>query len=177
MEKFSMTTRPTLEETERAILNIFKEHGTRANECIKSIVLSPLISGEGRFIADEINDALSSMHNKEWIDASYIERQQSIKLLIDGFAQVADGDGVTVLNPPVSIDDLFNYADDEEEVDFNLEGSYRRGYHQAIAHVADLMRCGKISADTLDEWVIDAGMKWRKDTRLDRCIRPPVIVD
>jgi len=82
-----MATLPTLQESERAILDIFKESGTRAGESIKNIVLTDLMTGNpARFRSDELNVAIKSMHDKKWIDAS--SRDGFIKLLDLGFTQV-----------------------------------------------------------------------------------------
>lgn len=83
-----MAALPTLEESERAILDVFKEHGTRPDGHIKSIALSSLMSGDGGFKADDLNPALESMHGKKWIDISGLQRQATIKLLELGFEQI-----------------------------------------------------------------------------------------
>ncbi|WP_154668309.1 hypothetical protein [Pseudoduganella violaceinigra] len=57
--------------------------------------------------------------------------------------------------------------------DCHQEGSYRRGYHQAVAAVADALRSRNLSADELESWVLGAGMDWRKSLTLDRMILPP----
>lgn len=75
----------------------------------------------------------------------------------------------------LSVDELstsFGLTGDEE-VDPHLEGTYRRGYHQACSAIATVMRNKEITADMLDAWVSGQGMTWRKETRLDRFIRPP----
>jgi hypothetical protein len=61
-------------------------------------------------------------------------------------------------------------------VDANNEGSYRRGYHQAIAEVMFVLKEGGcVTAESLCAWVEGEGMKWRKDTRLDRMIIAPAL--
>lgn len=78
----------------------------------------------------------------------------------------------------LSVDELasaFGLTGDED-VDPNLEGTYRRGYHQACAAIATVMRNREITADMLDAWVSGPGMTWRKETRLDRIIRPPELL-
>ncbi len=58
----------------------------------------------------------------------------------------------------------------------DVEGTYRRGFHQAVAMVAEALRANpQLSADQLTAWVEGAGSKWRHDTRLDRQIMPPQI--
>jgi hypothetical protein len=59
--------------------------------------------------------------------------------------------------------------------DSQQEGAYRRGYHQAVAEVADALRRKPLSADELDSWVEESGMRWRKDVTLERMILPPKI--
>jgi hypothetical protein len=55
------------------------------------------------------------------------------------------------------------------------EGAYRRGYHQAVAMLADLLRRRQLTADELDAWVEGNGMRWRKDVTLERRIVAPSI--
>lgn len=58
--------------------------------------------------------------------------------------------------------------------DVTSEGSYRRGYHQCAAELAQLLKQGvPVTAEMLEEWVNEAGMEWRKDCALDRKIVPP----
>lgn len=59
--------------------------------------------------------------------------------------------------------------------DRNMEGAYRRGYHQAVAEVANLMEFKQLSAQDLLDWVEGPGMAWRKDTGMERMIVPPEI--
>lgn len=67
-------------------------------------------------------------------------------------------------------------GDDLGPVDANNEGSYRRGYHQAIAEVMLVLQDGGcLTAESLSRWVEGEGMKWRKDTRLDRMIIAPAL--
>ena len=83
-----MAALPTLEQAECAILDVFKEHGTRPGESIRSIALTDLTTGKGehQFRTDDINAAISSMHDKDWIDAAV---QNGFYVLLDaGFEQV-----------------------------------------------------------------------------------------
>ncbi|MEJ7806922.1 MAG: hypothetical protein WKG03_13500 [Telluria sp.] len=64
---------------------------------------------------------------------------------------------------------------DQGPVDFQQEGTYRRGYHQAVAEIAYQMSIHKLTADDLEGWVEGAGMAWRKDVPLTRMIEPPPI--
>lgn len=60
--------------------------------------------------------------------------------------------------------------------DFQREGTYRRGYHQAITQVMFHLKNGdKLTAESLSEWVEGEGMTWRKDTPLDRHILAPAL--
>lgn len=56
-----------------------------------------------------------------------------------------------------------------------IEGTYRRGFHQAIANVAYAMRVRgePQTAERLLQWVEGAGMKWRKDGDLAFREPPP----
>ena len=61
--------------------------------------------------------------------------------------------------------------------DRQKEGTYRRGYHQAIAEVMVLLENGKqLTPEILTEWVEGDGMKWRYDTPLDRHILAPALI-
>lgn len=81
-----MASLPSLEEAERAILDVFADKGTRPGESIKSIVLTDLLVGDPPpFRADNLNAALQSMAQKGWIT----EKLQGFYTLTDvGFAQV-----------------------------------------------------------------------------------------
>ncbi|GKS95616.1 hypothetical protein [Acidovorax sp. SUPP2825] len=58
------------------------------------------------------------------------------------------------------------------------EGTYRRGYHQAIAEVAAQLRAGQpVTADSLDAWVENTGMQWRHHAPLDRKILAPALIE
>lgn len=57
----------------------------------------------------------------------------------------------------------------------DLEGSFRRGYHHAVAAVAEALRRGGTSADELDSWVMGSGWRWRKQATLLRQLIPPAI--
>lgn len=56
-----------------------------------------------------------------------------------------------------------------------MEGAFRRGFHQAVAAVADALRHRELTAEELDAWVEGSGMRWRKDVTLSRQIVPPNI--
>jgi hypothetical protein len=60
-------------------------------------------------------------------------------------------------------------------VDSQQEGTYRRGYHQAVAELAYQLSIRTLTAADLDTdtWVNGVGMTWRKDVSLDRMIEPP----
>lgn len=61
--------------------------------------------------------------------------------------------------------------------DRQKEGTYRRGYHQAMAEVMVILRSGKtLTPEILAEWVEGDGMKWRFDTPLDRHILAPALI-
>jgi hypothetical protein len=55
------------------------------------------------------------------------------------------------------------------------EGTYRRGYHQAVNDVAQILRARNLTAEELQAWVDGKGMHWRKDVTLSRIIAPPLI--
>ena len=58
--------------------------------------------------------------------------------------------------------------------DRDREGAYRRGYHQAINMAAQLLKKREpITAEELEAWVENEGMRWRKDVTLERMIIPP----
>lgn len=62
----------------------------------------------------------------------------------------------------------------ETAADRNIEGGYRRGYHQAIAMVVEELRKNSgLTAEALQVWVSTEGMRWRKDLPLDRKIIAP----
>ena len=61
--------------------------------------------------------------------------------------------------------------------DVQKEGTYRRGYHQAMAEVMVLLSNGEqLTAEKLTEWGEGDGMKWRKDVPLDRHILAPALI-
>ena len=63
---------------------------------------------------------------------------------------------------------------DQGTADFQQEGTYRRGYHQAVADVAVALRANLgLSGDDLLAWVEGDGMHWRKDADLRRMLLPP----
>lgn len=55
------------------------------------------------------------------------------------------------------------------------EGSYRRGFHHAVAAVADALHRGTLTAEDLDIWVNGPGRNWREGAVLERKIVPPEI--
>ena len=78
----------------------------------------------------------------------------------------------------VSLEDWFNGGikpgADLGEADANVEGAYRRGYHQAIAELASVMKLrGNVTSESLSKWVEEDGMRWRKNVPLVRKIIPP----
>jgi len=57
---------------------------------------------------------------------------------------------------------------------FDLEGSYRRGYHQGVFFAASFLASKpNATPEQLLAWVEEAGMHWRKDVSLDRQIEAP----
>jgi hypothetical protein len=80
-----MATLPTLEDAERAILDVFKRMGTRPGEGIMQQALYPLMEGVGRLEADDLNKALQSMETKGWIES---KRAGFITLTKLGYAEV-----------------------------------------------------------------------------------------
>lgn len=63
-----MASLPTLEDAERAILDVLADKGTRPGESITGIVLTNLMAGNPpSFRADDLNAALNSMAAKGWI--------------------------------------------------------------------------------------------------------------
>lgn len=59
-----------------------------------------------------------------------------------------------------------------------IEGTYRRGYHQCAAELLRAMRApNPLTADMLEKWVEEAGMEWRKEKPLDRMILAPDFVE
>lgn len=81
-----MASLPTLQDAERAILDVYADKGTRPGESIKGIVLTDLMVGNpAPFRADDLNNALASMVAKGWI----VEKMADFYTLTDdGFAQV-----------------------------------------------------------------------------------------
>lgn len=64
-----MATLPSLEDAERAILDVFAEKGTRPGESVKSLVLTDLLVGNPPpFRASDLNAAIQSMKVKGWIE-------------------------------------------------------------------------------------------------------------
>ncbi|KVU11834.1 hypothetical protein WK62_04045 [Burkholderia ubonensis] len=73
--------------------------------------------------------------------------------------------------------DLRNFVDWDRQpsISREIEGTYRRAYHQAIASAAYAMRGGHQTAERLLQWVEGPGMKWRKDGDLAfRELPPPL---
>lgn len=65
---------------------------------------------------------------------------------------------------------------DVGEAKRDLEGTYRRGFHQAVAMVTEAARANpQLSADQLQSWVDGAGSQWRYNLPMDRQIMPPQI--
>lgn len=63
-----MAKLPTLQEAERATLDVFKRFGTRPGEGIKMIALTDLMAGDSPFRAEDLNAALQSLADKKWIE-------------------------------------------------------------------------------------------------------------
>jgi hypothetical protein len=82
-----MASLPSLEEAERAILDIFEDQGTRPGESIRSLVVSNrLLAGdERRFRHEDLVAALESMQAKGWIT---VKSDMFYMLTEAGFAQV-----------------------------------------------------------------------------------------
>ena len=58
----------------------------------------------------------------------------------------------------------------------DIEGAYRRGYHQAIAMVAAvLQRDHPELSERFSNWELNQGMKWRKDQPLNQQFPPPAL--
>ncbi|NDU80322.1 MAG: hypothetical protein G3I11_03085 [Ferrovum sp.] len=82
-----MATLPTLQESERAILDVFKQRGTKPEEGIKRIMLIDLTTGNPPYFrSDDLNAAIISKHDKNWIDASSSDDWITLRPL--GFAEV-----------------------------------------------------------------------------------------
>lgn len=85
-----------------------------------------------------------------------------------------EGPAVVRLNPPISLAELFGRADQRDPaISSDIEGGYRRGYHQAIAAVAHVMKKRGITAERLEAWVNCIGMDWRKEGDLNFRDPPP----
>lgn len=66
------------------------------------------------------------------------------------------------------------FSNDDQSVDPQQEGTYRRGYHQAVAEVAFALKANLIkTGEELDAWVEGSGMRWRKDLPLNKMLSPP----
>ncbi|WPP02521.1 glyoxalase superfamily protein (plasmid) [Pseudomonas sp. HR96] len=116
----------------------------------------------------QVLEAVAVMHgHRDWNTASAIagppaepvqERQPAISL-----KEFLNG----VMRPSADIG----------PADVQIEGTYRRGYHQCAAELMHVMRGPKqITAAMLEEWVEGAGMEWRKDKPLNRMILAPGFV-
>lgn len=80
-----MASLPTLEEAERAILEVFARFNTRPDESIKFIALTDLMTGVNPFRSDDLNAALQSMAAKKWVE----ERTPGfLTLTTEGFAAI-----------------------------------------------------------------------------------------
>lgn len=67
----------------------------------------------------------------------------------------------------------------------DIEGAYRRGFHQAVAFIAEELKRGRIAVRDLEAWagpgdVTERGIgpdgigwRWRKDLTLEEKIDPP----
>lgn len=56
----------------------------------------------------------------------------------------------------------------------DIEGTYRRGYHQAVAAVAFALEHKLVTtAAELEAWVEGPGMRWRKDVTLEAQVEAP----
>ncbi len=80
-----MANVPTQQDAELAILDVFQHFGTRPGESIKMIAINDLMVGENSFRADELNAAVRSMADKEWISAN---RPGFFTLTDKGFKQL-----------------------------------------------------------------------------------------
>lgn len=80
-----MANAPTIQDAERAVLGVFQRFGTRPGESIKMIALNDLMTGENGFRSDELNTALQSMADKEWIGSN---RPGFFTLTETGFKQL-----------------------------------------------------------------------------------------
>lgn len=81
-----MASLPTIEEAERAILDIFSQKGTRPGESIKLLVLTELMAGNPPpFRKPELDAALTSMEAKKWVE---FRTSGFLALTELGFAQV-----------------------------------------------------------------------------------------
>ena len=69
--------------------------------------------------------------------------------------------------------------DEESDQTFSrrdIEGTYRRGFHQGAAAVAYALKDNpQLTLDELEAWVDGACMEWRKDMPLDTQIEPPMV--
>ena len=60
-----------------------------------------------------------------------------------------------------------------DPADPQIEGTYRRGFHQAVAAIAFAMQHKEFNAEDLVNWVEGDGMEWRHDKTLELKIPPP----
>lgn len=69
---------------------------------------------------------------------------------------------------------MLEFEIEEAVADRNIEGGYRRGYHQAVAMLAEVLEQNpNLTAETLRIWIETEGMHWRNDLPLDRKIVAP----
>ncbi|RQS03227.1 hypothetical protein DIE07_32350 [Burkholderia sp. Bp9002] len=97
------------------------------------------------------------------------------------FAAAASRAGATAHSEPqperhgANPQSFFSGWDRQPSISREIEGTYRRGYHQAIANAAHALRGDPRTAERLLQWVEGPGMTWRKDGDLAfRELPPPV---
>lgn len=78
-----MATLPTIAQTERAVLDAISSYNIRPNEIVPLMGIHAKLQEAG-FRADDINAALQSMVDKNWITPASI----FIKTTDDGFAAI-----------------------------------------------------------------------------------------
>lgn len=62
-----MATVPTLEESERHLLNVFAKFGIRPGEVLAQVSIISSVN-HNRFRSSDLNEALESMFAKGWIE-------------------------------------------------------------------------------------------------------------
>lgn len=77
------------------------------------------------------------------------------------------------------VDGKLGPGSDIGPADSQIEGTYRRGYHQAMAEVAYYLKNGgTLSAASLNDWVSEDLRRWRQgkdNAPIHRQILPPAI--